>query len=105
MRNPYPEKEWQVKVSFKIPRKAIWNISRVSLNDGTPHFTPQVLIIFSIKKPHGCWGIPTILGPLSPFSLWPSPQLKALRQYSRGISDATQAKKNWGGCLGAVEGF
>ena len=33
----------------------------VSLNGGTPHFTPQVMIIFS-RKTHGLLGKPTILG-------------------------------------------
>ena len=48
----------------------------VSLNGGTPHFTPQIMIIFSRTNPIGCWGNPPFFRKPTRYEFWQSPQKK-----------------------------
>ena len=48
----------------------------VSLNGGTPHFTPQIMIIFSRTNPIGCWGNPPFFRKPTRYEFWQSPPKK-----------------------------
>ena len=67
------------KIFMHVPNLPVPFIFGCSLNWWvSPHFTPQVLIIFSRKTPWVCWGNPTILG-VAPIFRTPRPQPSKLR--------------------------